>query len=77
MSISTDEIKRPLMTPDEVARMRGPEKDIDGNITKAGEMLIFQTGKPPIRGTQILHFEDPTFLARSKVPPPEKGDVIK
>lgn len=77
MSTSTDEIKRPLMTPDEVARMRGPEKDIEGNIIKAGEMLIFQTGKPPIRGTQILHFQDPTFLARSKVLPPERGDIIK
>ena len=77
MSISREEVKRPLLTPDEVSRLDGPEKDANGNITKAGEMLVFQTGKPPIRGRQILFFEDPIFLARAKVPPPERGDIIE
>jgi len=76
MSISTDEIKRPLLTPDEVSRLTPPVKNADGKILKGGEMLIFQQGKPPIRGKQVLFFQDPVFLARSKVMAPERGDKI-
>ncbi len=77
MSISRDEVKRPLLTQDEVYRLQAPTKDVNGNIIKSGEMLIFQTGNPPIRGKQILFFKDPVFLARAKVPAPESGDIIK
>lgn len=77
MSIEREEVKRPLLTPDEVSRLEPPVKNANGDIIKAGEMLVFQTGKPPIKGRQILFFEDKTFSARSKVSPPEKGDVIE
>ena len=76
MSVSNDEIKRPLLTPDEVGRMRAPTKDADNKITAPGEILIFQTGQPPIRGEQLLFFTDPVFLERSQVPPPKRGDIF-
>lgn len=77
MTITNEELKRPLLYPDEVTRMKAPTKDINDKITKAGEMLIFQTGHAPIRGKQILFWETPEFLARSKVQAPERGDIIK
>lgn len=77
MTITNEEFKRPLLTPDEVSRLKAPTKDDNDKITKAGEMLIFQTGKPPIRGQQILFWDNPEFVARSKVIAPERGDIIK
>ena len=35
------EFQRPLLTVDEALRMPGPEKDHEGNITKAGDMVIY------------------------------------
>jgi hypothetical protein len=35
-----------------------------GRILKAGEMVVFVAGEPPIAGTQILYFLDPTFGSR-------------
>lgn len=77
VSRSYQEVRRPLMTPDEVQRLPGAEKDEDGDITKAGEMLIFVAGQPVIRGRQILYFLDPTFSKRSMIAPPEKSDVVR
>lgn len=68
------EVKRPLLTPDEVTRLPMPVKDADGKILKPGSMLIFSAGHPPILGTQPLYFMDDTFTARSKVPPPLASD---
>lgn len=70
VSMNYDSTQRPLLTPDECMRLRGPTKDKDGNIIEPGEMLIFVAGHAPIRGTQILFFRDPTLLARSQVPAP-------
>jgi type IV secretion system protein VirD4 len=70
VSMNYDSTQRPLLTPDECMRLRGPNKDKEGNITEPGEMLIFVAGHAPIRGTQILFFRDPTLLARSQVPAP-------
>lgn len=70
VSMNYDSTQRPLLTPDECMRLRGPTKDKDGNITEPGEMLIFVAGHAPVRGTQILFFRDPTLLARSKVQAP-------
>jgi type IV secretion system protein VirD4 len=64
------ESSRPLMTLDEVLRLKGPVKDAHGKIREPGEVLIFVNGHAPIRGTQTLYFRDPTFLARAKLPPP-------
>ena len=63
---SWQEVSRPLMTPDEVLRLRGPVKKKE-LIIKAGEMLIFPAGAHPIRGTQPLYFQNESLLARSNV----------
>ena len=76
MSISQQEIERPLLTPDEVMRLPSAKKDVRGNITEAGDMLIFVSGHLPIYGKQPLYFMDPIFLERAKVPPPEKSDCL-
>jgi type IV secretion system protein VirD4 len=64
------EQSRPLMTPDEIMRLKAPLKGTDGKILEPGEMLIFVAGFGPIRGTQSLYFLDRVFLERSKLPPP-------
>ncbi len=74
MSTQVQEVSRPLMTADEVMRLPGAVKDSKGNITQPGEMLVMISGQPPIRGTQILYFLDPTFNERSLIPPPPETD---
>ncbi|WP_226669037.1 type IV secretory system conjugative DNA transfer family protein [Microbulbifer aggregans] len=76
-SRSIQEIKRPLLTPDECGRLPGAIKDGSGNITEAGDMLIFAAGFPAIYGKQILYFRDPVFSARAKVPAPECTDRLR
>lgn len=75
VSANVEEIERPLMTPDECGRLPGPKKDASGNITEAGDMLIFPTGFAPIYGKQILYFMDPVFSARARIPAPTPGAV--
>ncbi|WP_319779085.1 type IV secretory system conjugative DNA transfer family protein [Maridesulfovibrio sp.] len=75
-NVSISEAKRALLTPDECMRLPGAEKDRHGKITKAGDMLIFPAGFAPIYGKQILFFLDPEFLERSKIPAPEKSDLL-
>ena len=77
VSRSYQEVQRPLMTSDEVMRLPGAVKDKEGNILSPGEMLIFVAGQPVIRGRQTPYFLDPTFDARSKIPPPDKSDSIR
>jgi type IV secretion system protein VirD4 len=57
VSINTQENERALITPDEVRRL--PPDD----------MLVFIAGHSPVYGKKIKYYEDPTFDARSKVPP--------
>lgn len=73
------EHQRPLITTDEVMRLKKPKKEGHGEnerIVEAGELLVFVAGSAPIRGTQILYFNDQTFRERAAVPPPEKSDVL-
>lgn len=70
VSMSYQESSRPLMTPDEIMRMPEATKDENDRITEAGEMLVFVTGHPVIKAKQTPYFFDPTFDARSKIPPP-------
>lgn len=77
ISAQASEHSRPLLTPDEIMRLRGPKKDASGNIIDAGDMLIFQAGFAPIMGTQILYFRDPTFNERSLVEPPVESDRVR
>lgn len=70
---SVDHVERPLMTPDEVMRLRPPQKSGDGSseqITAPGDMLIFVSGHFPILGMQMLYFSDPELKRRAELPPP-------
>src|ERR1019366_4669714 len=58
MSATVDQVERPLVTPDEVMRLRPPTKSGHGTaerIVAPGDMLIFVSGHYPIYGTQILY----------------------
>jgi type IV secretory pathway TraG/TraD family ATPase VirD4 len=73
VNASVDQVERPLMTPDEVMRLRPATKQGDGateQIVGPGAMLIFVAGYHPIYGTQILYFSDPILRARAAVAPP-------
>ena len=75
VNASVDHIERPLMTPDEVLRLRPPRKKGDGaleRIVAPGQMLIFVSGLHPILGMQMLYFLDPILSARAVLDPPAK-----
>ncbi|HEX4167506.1 MAG TPA: type IV secretory system conjugative DNA transfer family protein [Bryobacteraceae bacterium] len=70
---SVDHVERPLMTPDEVMRLRPPQKSGDGSSEKIiapGDMLIFVSGHFPILGMQMLYFFDPELQRRAGIAPP-------
>jgi len=74
VNASVDHIERPLMTPDEVMRLRPPKKEGSGDseiITEPGDMLIFVSGHFPILGMQMLYFADPELARRAAIPPPQ------
>ena len=77
VSVSTAESQRPLLTADEVMRLPAARKDAQGNVSEAGDMLIFIAGATPIYGKQILYFMDPVFSARAKFPTPAESDRIR
>jgi type IV secretion system protein VirD4 len=73
VNASVDHIERPLMTPDEIMRLRPPKKEGNGateRITEPGDMLIFVSGHYPILGMQMLYFFDPVLRRRAEIPPP-------
>jgi Arc/MetJ-type ribon-helix-helix transcriptional regulator len=75
VNASVDHIERPLMTPDEVLRLKPSQKagaGISERIVAPGQMLIFVSGHHPILGTQMLYFLDPVLSERASVPPPTK-----
>jgi type IV secretion system protein VirD4 len=75
VNAAVDYIERPLMTPDEILRIKPPMKAGDGDserIVAPGHMLIFVSGHFPILGTQILYFADPDLAARAELPPPSQ-----
>lgn len=73
-SRSYQEVKRPLMTADEVMRLPGAKKNKVGEIVEAGDMIISISGQRPIYGKQILHFQDKFFLEASKIVAPKVSD---
>lgn len=75
-SKSSQEVSRPLITPDEVMRLKAPQKDDKGSITEAGDMLVFVAGHAPVFGTQSLFFLNPVFRDRSAMASPQT-DVIR
>jgi type IV secretion system protein VirD4 len=75
VNASVDNVERPLLTADEVQRLKAPKKKGSGQnerIVAPGQMLIFMSGNYPILGTQMLYFFDPIFRMRSEIPPPER-----
>jgi len=73
VNASVDHIERPLMTPDEVMRLRPPKKSGIGAsevITEPGDMLVFVSGHFPVLGMQMLYFVDPELGRRSAIPAP-------
>jgi type IV secretion system protein VirD4 len=77
VSRTTQEVQRPLLTPDECLRMPGPQKDSHGQILEPGDMVIYVAGFPAIYGRQPLYFHDPIFSARAAVPPPTSSDMLR
>ena len=80
LNASVDNIERPLITPDEVLRLKPPQKaghGIQERIVAPGQMLIFVSGLHPILGMQMLYFLDPTFKIRSEIPPPVEFVSLK
>lgn len=70
---SVDHVERPLMTPDELMRLRPPQKSGNGSSEKIiapGDMLIFVSGHFPILGMQMLYFFDPELQRRAGIAPP-------
>jgi type IV secretion system protein VirD4 len=79
VNASVDYIERPLMTPDEVSRLRPAQKEGDGDDEKIigpGQILIFVSGNYPILGTQMLYFLDPVLRKRAELPPPSEYITI-
>lgn len=74
VTVTTQEVGRPLLTPDEAMRMPSPKKDAAGMIVEPGHMVIYVAGFPAIYGVQPLYFQDPVFQARAAVPPPKVSD---
>jgi len=75
INASVENVERPLMTPDEVSRLRPAKKSGKGDaerIIAPGHMLIFVSGQHPILGTQMLYFLDPRLKTWSEIPPPAK-----
>src|SRR5438128_237595 len=61
---SEQEVRRPLLTPDEVMRL--PDDTA----------LIFVAGRAPIYGRRIRYYEDPVFTDRASIPPPIGSDRL-
>ncbi len=77
LSRTIQEVQRPLLTVDECLRMPGPKKDAEGQITEAGDMVVYVAGYPAIYGKQPLYFQDPIFIARAAVPEPKTSDKLR
>lgn len=76
VSRTTQEVQRPLLTPDECQRMPGPKKEGEV-IVDAGDMVVYVAGFPAIYGRQPLYFQDTIFSARAVVPQPVRSDTLK
>ena len=76
VSRTMQEVQRPLLTTDECLRMPGAVKNASGDITQAGDMVVYAAGFPAIYGKQPLYFNDPVFQARAAVAAPLRGDTL-
>jgi type IV secretion system protein VirD4 len=77
VSRTVQEVQRPLLTTDECLRMPGAIKNEQGDITEAGDMVVYAAGYPAIYGKQPLYFNDPVFQARATIPAPKNSDRLE
>ena len=80
VNASVDHIERPLMTPDEVLRLKPPRKQGDGlaeRSSRPGRCSSSSAATFPILGTQMLYFLDPVLNARAEMPPPQEFVTIE
>lgn len=77
VSRTVQEVQRPLLTTDECLRMPGAVKNELGDITEAGDMVVYAAGYPAIYGKQPLYFNDPVFQARAAIPAPAHSDRLR
>ncbi|AJE23499.1 MULTISPECIES: type IV secretory system conjugative DNA transfer family protein [Azotobacter] len=77
VSRTIQEVQRPLLTPDECLRMPGPLKIASGDISEAGDMVVYVAGYPAIYGKQPLYFKDPVFQTRAAIPAPKNSDKLR
>lgn len=80
VNASVDHVERPLMTPDEIMRIKPPKKKGCGakeKIVAPGQMLIFVAGSFPILGTQMLYFADPILALRAQFAPPTEFPALR
>src|SRR5258708_23508369 len=76
---SVVEIERPLMTPDEVLRLRPPRKEGAGEAEKTvgpADMLFFRSGNRPISGRRMFYFFTPILKSPPHIPPPQQSYSI-
>jgi type IV secretion system protein VirD4 len=48
-------------------RMKGAQKNAQGMITEAGNMVVYVAGYPAIMGLQPLYFRDPELARRARM----------
>jgi type IV secretion system protein VirD4 len=60
MSVSEELVERPLLTADEASRL------------PRDEMLVFNTGHPPIRAKKLKYYEMPEFQRRAEIASPSR-----
>ncbi|MCX6593142.1 MAG: type IV secretory system conjugative DNA transfer family protein [Acidobacteria bacterium] len=80
INATVEQVERPLMTPDEVMRLKPAKKEGEGDaerIVEAGDMLIFVSGHFPIYGRQLLYFFDPELAKRVGEAPPTSFKAIE
>lgn len=63
-STSTQEHARPLLTPDEVARL--PRE----------QAILFGGGAAPYRAKKVIYYDDPRFKERAAMPPPSVAEDV-
>jgi type IV secretion system protein VirD4 len=76
VSRTVQQVQRPLLTVDECLRMPGAVKNAQGEITEAGDMVVYAAGYPAIYGKQPLYFQDPVFQARAAMAAPVQSDRL-
>ena len=59
-------VNRPLLTSEEVGRLKAPTKKGD-QIVEGGQVLVLVAGRHPILAEQALYFRDPVFQARARL----------